>query len=642
MLKKFFRDRRGNITIMSVVMITSLVGMAGLVADYGSGLFVKMQDQRVADAAAMAGATIYSATNSSSAASTAVTNVASLNGVPSTSIASSVVTSPTGDGNQAVEVTVSSSSPLSFSQVLQPGTSNLSIQAVAYAEIAPGGLPCVMALGTGGTGITTSGGTSLTASNCKVASNQTITCLSNTTITTNYAYYNSAAPSCPNLKTASGGTPHEKQMQSADPLKETAAVMTPTGRLSTVEGLTSPSGPGSVSGTPANLAFSSSNNLTITTALTAQGCVGVYVSSWTVTCPLGGTYKFGTISVSGGATVNFNTGLTLSTTTYDFTEVATGSGTLNFGPGIYNVTQGIVTTNGSAVTTFGAGSFNIGASSSLSCNSSNTYSICNTGPTMTFAGPSTFVLHGGIYAKGSTTVTLGSSGSTNSFNIGKAADGNSLYMGGGAKVWFGDATGTGDLFQMAGNVDVPSGGTCLNIGAAANHDINGYYTTSGGNILGSGVYTISDYLSLGGSGGGDVTCWGTDTGVNASGVTIVLGGQTLDSSGNAFYVGAGYAKVTIAAPTSGTTANVAIIGPTSSSNTGSATFTEGSTNTAISGAFYFPNGAISMSGAASVGSSGCLELLGSQVTLSAGSTLATACNITGQGTVGSSPVALVQ
>lgn len=640
MLISFLRDRRGNFSVLSAVLITSLVGVAGLVADYGNGLFNRIEDQRVADAAAIAGATIYAESESATSMSAAVTNVASYNGIAGGSVTSALVNSPTGDGNKAVEVTVSSTAPLTFARLLQPGKSNVAIQAVSYAEMKPGGQGCIIALNSTGSGVSASGGTAVTTQNCSVATNQTVTCSGGATITTSIVYYYSAVPSCSGLKTSTGGTPTETRTYTSDPLMGTSEVLGQTSRLASVAAMTSPSGPTVGTGTP--LSFSSSITTTITAAMAGQGCTAVLLSSvWTVTCPSNATITFGTISVAGSVTVNFN--LNGTGDTYNFTQVSTGSGTLNFGPGTYNIANGIVTTNGSAVTTFGAGTFNIGASSSVSCNGSNTYSICETGPTMTFAGPSTFVLHGGIYAKGSSTVSLGS-GSTNSYQIGKAADGNSLYIGSGAAVSFGDATGTGDVFQMAGNMNDPNGGACLKIGAAINHDIDGYFLTAGGNVLGSGVYTVVDYVSLGGSNGGNVTCWGTSTGVSATGVTLVIGGDALDTSGHAFYVGAGYSSVTLSAPASGSTQNIAVIGPTSSSNTGTAVFTEGSSNTVIQGAFYMPYGNLSMSGAASVGngSGQCLELVAAQVTLSGGSALASSCNIPGVGLSGDGVVSLVQ
>ncbi|HEY3777223.1 MAG TPA: pilus assembly protein TadG-related protein [Rhizomicrobium sp.] len=644
MLIRFIRDRRGNFSILSAVMLTSLVGVGGLAVDYGNGLYNRLKDQRVADIAAAAGARVYDETESNSAVATAVTNVGALNGVSGTAISDTIVNSPTGDGNRAVKVTVTSQAPLTFARLLQPGKTSIAVQAVSLAEMKPGGSGCVIALSSSGTGVTATGGTRLTATSCAVASNQTITCTGGGSITTNTIYYYTAAPSCSNLQNANGQTPAELQAYTADPLAGSPEVLAQTGRLSAVESLSSPSNPSNFSGT--SLAFAKSGSGAITNALSAQGCSGSYSASvWTVTCPAGANVTFGTISASGTVTVNFNVSGS-SSNTYNFTQVATDAGTLNFGPGTYNVSQGILTTNGSAVTTFGAGNFNIGAPpSSTACNGSYSYSICNSGPTMTFAGPSKFVLTGGVYAHGNSTVTLGSSGSSNSFDIGKAHDGNSVYMGGSSIVWFGDATGSGDLFEMAGSFNVPQGGTCIRIGAATYHDINGFFLTAGGSILGAGTYTVANYVSLGGSNGGNVTCWGTSTGMNAPDTTFVIGGNSLDSSGHAFYIGAGYSSVNITAPISGNTQGLAVIGPTSSTNVGTAVLTEGASNTIVSGAFYFPYGAVSLSGSAALGDSSgqCLEVIGKQVTLSGGSALASSCNIPGVGTTGTSGlVSLVQ
>jgi Flp pilus assembly protein TadG len=665
-LVRFLRDKRGNFTVLSSIMMVTMAGVAGLVADYGTGLFNRMEDQRIADTAAVAGARVYDETQSSSAVTTAVTNIAALNGISSGNVNSSIVNSPTGDGNQAVSVTVGSQAPVTFSRLLMhsASTSTLSIQASAYAEMKPGGAGCVIALSGSGNGVNLTGSGTISAPGCAVASNQTINCHSSSNpITTRYAYYDTSGLNCGSnankdnwISAPTGYTLSEAQQNTSDPLAGTSEVLGQTSRLTTVEAITSPAAPTVPGGT--DLAFTSSSSTTITNALTAQNCTGSVASSiWTVTCSGsggggmgsgGGTHSFGKLSVASGVTVNFNVSGS-SSSVYNFAQVSSGGGVFNFGPGTFNIAQGILTTNGSSsiAMTFSSGTYNIGyPSSATSCNSSYYYSICWGAGTLTFNGSSTFVLAGGIYVKASTSATLGS-GSTNSFNIGKAHDNNSLTMGGSAQAVFGDATGTGDIFQMAGNVNLASGGICMKMGAATQHDINGFFLTAGGNVLGSGVYTVSQYVSLGGSNGGDVTCWGTDTGVSASGVTFVIGGTTLDGSGHAFYVGAGYANVTITAPTSGNTQNLAVIGPTTSTNTGTALFTEGSTNASISGAFYFPYASITQNGASGInvgnGSGQCLEMIGSEVDITNGGAMASSCNIPGVGTSGSSGlVSLVQ
>jgi Flp pilus assembly protein TadG len=667
MFVRFLRDQRGNFTVLSAIMMVTMAGIAGLAADYGNGLFNRMEDQRVADTAAVAGARVYDETRSASAVTTAVNNVAALNGVSSSFVASGIGNSPTGDGNQAVSVTISSQPALTFSRLLyHPASGALLVRASAAAEMKPGGVGCVIALNAGGTGVTLTGSGTISAPNCAVASNQTINCHSSSnTITTRYAWYDTSSLNCGSnaakdnwIQAPSGYTLSESEMLTADPLAGTSEVLGQTSRLTTVAAITSPSAPTVSAGT--DLAFTSSQSTTITNALTAQNCTGSYASStWTVTCApqhglgsgnngLGGgsgstaTFTFGKVSVASGTTVNFNVSGDASYA-YDLTQVSSGGGVLNFGPGTYNIAQGILTTNGSGsiAISFGAGTFNVGyPSSATACNSSYYYSICWGAGTLTFAGPSAFVLAGGIYAKASTSVTMGSSGSTNSFNIGKANDNNSLYMGSSSQVIFGDATGGSDIFQMSGNLNMPNGSVCLKVGAAAQHDVNGFFLTAGGNILGSGVYTVSKYVSLGGSNGGDVSCWGTTTGVSASGVTFVIAGSTLDGSGHAFFVGAGYADVTITAPTSGSTQGLAVIGPTSSTNTGTALFTEGSINASISGAFYFPYASITQNGASGInignGNGQCLEMIGSQVSITNGGAMASTCNIPGVGNTGSS------
>ena len=96
-----------------------------------------------------------------------------------------------------------------------------------------------------------------------------------------------------------------------------------------------------------------------------------------------------------------------------------------------------------------------------------------------------------------------------------------------------------------------------------------------------------------------------------------------------------------AAPSAGTTAQLAVIGPIPTTNTTGVTIAEGASNTSISGAFYFPNGTISLGGGASIGNgpSQCLELIGSQVSLTGGTTAASTCI---SGTAGGGSVRLTQ
>jgi hypothetical protein len=622
--------RKGSVSVVGALVLPLLIGMTGLVAEYGNGVLAKTQDQRLADLAAYAGAVAYNSTSSTTTMTSVIDNVASLNGVPAADVTGALVSSPTGDGNQAVQVTVNTTVPLIISRILNTGTT-LPVTSVAYAELKANATGCVIALNSSGTGVTLSGGTAITADACAVASNNTVSVPCGDTITTvDVDYDSSGAPSqpCNGIQAPSGSSVKILKTVTSDPLAGNSGVSAATSRLSTVAAMSSPAFTAVPTGGAINFAYSTAS---------FSG------STWTLTCPSGGAYNFGAITTGGGITVNFNTSGSASTT-YNFSGSIDNTGTaMTFGPGTYNIAQGIVT-GGGTTTTFGAGVYNIGPGSS-SC-SGATYSICNTGTTLVFGGPSTFVISGGIYNSGGSSLTLGS-GSSNSFDIGASSNGNAFYAGGGSTTVFGNATGASDVFDLVGNLNISSGGgSCLTLPAAAEHDINGYFSTAGGTILGAGVYTVHGYIALGANGGGDVTCSGTDVGMDGNGVTLVTDGSTTPSSGTcageAFCLAAGYSNVTLTAPTSGTTANLAVIGPISASNTAGAAFAEGASNTSISGAFYIPNGAITLSGGSSIGGGvgQCLEIIGSQVTLSGGTAAASTC-ISAAGS-SSSSVILVQ
>lgn len=635
----FARDRRAAVSIVAALSLPTLIAFSSLVAEYGHGLLVKTENQRVADMAAYAGALAYNSNGTTTAMTSAANAVAALNGIPTGNVSASLVNSPTGDGNQAVQVTVSSSLPLYLASVVG-GSTTLPVSAASYAELNVQTQGCIIALSSGGAGVSLSGGTAVSASGCSVASNASETVPCGTSITTKWVSYNSAAPTvgCNGIQAPGGGSVSISQKLTADPLAGNSGVTTATGRLTSVAAMSAPAAPSVSAGGAVDFAYSQASTQA---QLTADHCSGTFSgNTWTVSCSGYASYTFGAITTGGGITVNFNTGGSASTT-YNFSGSINNTGTaMTFGPGTYNIAGGL-TTGGGTTTTFGAGTFNIGRSSS-SC-SGATYSICNTGTLLTFGGPSSFTLQGGVYNSGGSKLVLGSSGTGNSFLIGPSSGGNALLFGGGATIQFGDATDAGSLFQVVGNFVAAGGGSCTTIGAAAQHDIQGYFLTAGGTTLGSGVYSVTDYVDLGGSAGGDVSCNGSTVGMNGTGVTWVIGGASTPGSGTCsgqtFCLAAGYNHVNMTAPASGTTQGLVVIGP--ASHTGGALFAEGASNTSLSGAFYFPQGSISLTGGASVGGGAgqCLELIGTQVALSGGTAAASNCVGGGAGNV---KIALVQ
>jgi len=622
-LARFRRSTSGAVSVIAAITFPVVIGMVGLAVEYGYGLLMKADNQRIADLAAYAGATAYNNTGSTTTMTTVATNVAVLNGIPSPNVSVALTTSPRSSSSSAVQVNITTTEVLLLAPILN-GQRSMPVSSHSYAQINAGTQACILALAASGTGVTLSGGTSVSASSCGVASNNTVTVPCGTAITAKSVSYNSgAAPSQP----CSGITGTIKKQKTTDPLASSTGVSTGTARLSTVSAMTAPTAPAGSSVIDLNFDW----GVTATAQALLGGCVAVgLLGQWNVTCASGGTYNFRNVTVAGGVTVNFNTAGSASTT-YVFSGSINNTGTaLNFGPGTYKIAGGL-TTGGGTTTTFGAGTFIIGPSATACNYTGGKYSICNTGTILTFGGPSTFQLSAGLYNNGGSKITLGS-GSTNSYSFGASSDGNALYIGGGAITTFADATGSSNLYQFVGNVNAASGGgNCLTLGAASQHDINGYFSSAGGTSLGAGVYTVTGYFALGANGGGDVTCNGSYFGLVGTGVNLVLGGASTPTSGTCsgyvFCLAGGFSNVTLTAPTSGTMANLAIIGPTSNSITGGALFSEGASSTSLSGALYFPNGPISLTGGSSVGdkTGQCLQMIGSSVTLSGGTAAASSC-----------------
>jgi hypothetical protein len=269
------------------------------------------------------------------------------------------------------------------------------------------------------------------------------------------------------------------------------------------------------------------------------------------------------------------------------------------------------------VTTFANGNYTIGAGT-VSCGGSF-YSVCNNGTSLSF-GAGGYSIAGGVYNNGGATLSIGAGSALNSFAIGGGSAGYAINTAGGSTTTLGDMTS--GTFLAAGNIST-GGGSMLTLSAAPAHDLNGTFALAGGAVLGAGTYTVAGDFSLGTSGGG-----GT---VSGSGVSMIISGS--------FAVAAGYNSVTLTAPATGTLRNLVV----ASNGTGGASFAEGASGNSLSGVFYFPNAPITLSGAGNVGGGvgQCLELIGSTITLTGGSALASTCAGLGASSSGGT-VVLVQ
>jgi hypothetical protein len=631
-------DKRGTVTIFGAALIAGLIGIVSLVAEYGLTLERQTEDQRIADMAAYAAATYYGAhsgdSNVLAMATSVAQNIGKLNGVPVAGVAAAVVTSPQDSTKNALRVIVTTTPTLFLGRVLGTHTT-LTTTGTSYAQFGGGVSACITALSTS-TGITLSGGTAISAPQCGIATNATLTVPCGTTIAAKGVSYGGATPT----QGCSGITTQTLTHASVtDPLATNTGVVAAEARVSSIASQTGPTAPTVTSPTISfDLGWSGAASQTSGGCTASRGTGSV----WTITCANGVTYNFTNFANSskplgGGMSVSFNTNGD-GTSSYNFSTMVNDTGSaMTFGPGTYNFAAGFTSGSGNTNTFAGGGTYNFGASPSK-CSGEGYFSICNTS-TVTFSGASTFSLSSGVYVGGGATLTMGT-GSNNSFKIGAASDGNALWLGGGAKITLADATGNSSLFQITGNVNADAGGgSCMSLGAATDHDINGWFSTAGGTILGAGTYTINGYLAYGNNGGGSVSCNGSTVGLQGTGVTIIYNASTTPSSGTCKNMGlcfaAGFSNVNVSAPTSGTYAFLLFVGPQSGNSAGA--YFSGGSGASMSGAFYLPVGAFTMSGGAYINTltGGCLQIVALSVSMSGGTTAASTC-ITGSGGSGSS------
>ncbi len=380
-LKAFEADTRGSVTILSGLAITMLLAFASLGAEYGAGLLLQSENQRIADSAAFIAAT-YCGNNSQCSTSTTLNtataiaqNIGALNGIPSADVTPTIVTSPSGvSGAEALQVKVSTTKLLMITPI--EGAPNfLSLTALSYGQIGAtanaSASACIVSL-SAATGISLSGGVSLSAPTCGVATNNTLTVPCGTTLTAQTISYDTTAPTvgCSNMTPAAA-----VKAAVTDPLAGTSQVTTAEGRLSTVTAMTNPAAPTvTVSAASGGTTWPSAlTNLgwspTTTKTDATTGCTATWNSSssaWTISGCKAGTYNISTAVVSGPG-MNFMPGGP-SSSVYNFNvAVNTNYTTSSFGPGTYNFLQAVTASGTTAfgvesvpsgTTTFGTGTYN--------------------------------------------------------------------------------------------------------------------------------------------------------------------------------------------------------------------------------------------------------------------------------------------
>ncbi|WP_265518016.1 pilus assembly protein TadG-related protein [Nitratireductor luteus] len=628
-IRRFAGDRSGATAIVVVLLLPILLGMSALSIEYGSGLLTRVKNQRAADLASIAGALAYSDTGSEERMRAAAADVAALNGLPGSSIVTTLSSSPRDPDAEAVHVTIKTSNKLVLATVLGIDPS-LKIAAQANTAIATESGGCILALDQAGSGITLSGGVRVNAGSCNVASNATITAPCGTRITTEGAnYFSESAPAdcrwSDNIVKPDGNPAPTSKKYTDDPLAGNEGVATLQARFNEMDKAVWPSKVSVAKRENIHFGWSPLKDRELE-ALNATDCAatrpdGAWSSHWVVTCT-GDEVNLGSITADGGIRIDFNNASSeppIRKITYNFSgAINTQNAPIAFGPGTFNIMEGVYGAN----VTFGAGTFHIGRGTTQ-CGASF-YSICNSG-TMTFDGPSTFVLDAGIHNGGGAKLSLGA-GASNSYIIRSAGNGDAITVSGGSRTHLADATGKDGVYRVGGNVNGSGGGSCLVFPAAEQHDISGNVHLAGGAKLGAGIYTIDGYFKID-TGGANCSDW--PGAIYGKDVNIIISGKTTPSDWScrerAFCISGGN-SVTLLAPVSGALAKLAVIGPQSPDVTSGAMIDAGG-KARISGAFYFPNGDVDMHGGGRIeGAEGdCLQLIGASVSLSGGTSATSEC-----------------
>ena len=152
---------------MAAVSLSGLIGSAALALDFTQFYLAQSNGQRIADQSAIAAAFAYSqSSGNATIAQNAALSLAVVNGAVTASVTASIVTSPSGDGNKAVQVSVVTPVLLTAFSSIVTKLTTINVTATSFAEIQSGG--CVIALNSGG--VSALDGTNMAVTGCAIAS----------------------------------------------------------------------------------------------------------------------------------------------------------------------------------------------------------------------------------------------------------------------------------------------------------------------------------------------------------------------------------------------------------------------------------------------------------------------------------------
>ena len=266
-IRRLGRDRRGSIALVMAFATPTLVMAVGMGVEVSHWTVVKLQLQRTADLAALAGATEYALTGSARNAADAAASVAELNGAAGSATRTwnegskllgsgqitAQVTSSNGQGpNVVLKVVVSQTVPLVLTRIMS-SLPSVAIGATGSARLGTSPQPCVLALREGGSGVSATGVTTVVLKGCAVRSNAGITASGVSHITAS-AFYATKEIFSTSITSSIIGDQYSKTPSILDPYAKHSPLQAALGTLKPDEGIPfSPTGSSAVLPPPGSI-----------------------------------------------------------------------------------------------------------------------------------------------------------------------------------------------------------------------------------------------------------------------------------------------------------------------------------------------------------------------------------------------------
>jgi len=472
-LSRLRDSTRGAVAVIGALSLTSMIGMGAIAVEATRGYSAEVTNQRVADAAALAGALAYNVNNSTTQMTATAKAVVAAQGLPANAADVQLV----ADGaRQLVQVTVTTAVPLALGKVLTSAVSyDVAAVGSATATTISASPPCIAALnGSPTNSITMSGGTSLGAPGCAINSAAGVSLGGGAQITS-ATQVNSGKSISINggaritTSPTANNTVQNKSNAASDWMGTNSSLKDILCQVNKLTGTSDSDYADGNTNCTSPLVVAATNNSTqdIDLNYSPTGTLASYFNNGTYNIPASYWTTYGnqirTLTVQGGITATIQGPITLSIKTVDM--------------------------KGGTNLSFGSGNITIGSKIDLS-GGSNLYFDVGVG---------------------------------NMITVGKDSAGNSIRLSGGSRVCFTlncvAPTAAAGTFSIAGTID-SAGGTTIVFPKATTHVIGGDLSLSGSSILGSGNYIIK----------GDFT---NNTGGTMSGVdvTFALGGTFTLSGG---------------------------------------------------------------------------------------------------------------